>query len=121
MISRKYGRGFSLIELMAVVAIIAIALAIAVPNLFKSTEKSQKIVCMSNLKNISSAMQLYAIENRIVSGTSLSGDQIETIYDTYLKRGEPKCPGGGEYTLHEVGADPQVTCSLADKGHELSQ
>ncbi len=112
-------KGFTLVEIMIVVMIIAVILAVAVPGYFKSSQKSQKTICMANLEKIDAAISQWALENHASSGTVVSGSAEEDIYTNYLKGGKPQCPSGGEYTLHSVGDSPQVTCSKADEGHEL--
>ena len=115
-ISSKYA--FTLIELIIVLAIIAIILAIAVPSYVISRAESQRNGCIANLRQINSAIDQWVMENKINTGTVPSDTDEEAIY-AYLKGTKPQCPGGGIYTIHGVGASEQVTCSLADKGHGL--
>jgi prepilin-type N-terminal cleavage/methylation domain-containing protein/prepilin-type processing-associated H-X9-DG protein len=66
----KHKRGFTLIELLVVIAIIAILMAILMPALSRVKEQGKRIVCESNLKNLSLAWIMYADENdgKIVDG-----------------------------------------------------
>jgi len=105
-------------ELLIAFTIIAILLAIAVPNYTRSREESHKNGCVANLRQISSAIDQWVIENKIHTGVVPSDSQEEEIY-AYIKGARPRCPGGGTYTIHEVGALEQVTCSLADRGHRI--
>lgn len=110
---------FTIIELMIVVVIIAVILAIALPNYFKSATNSKKAVCIANLERIDSALDQWVLETHTSAGTVPSGSDEEDIYNNYVKGGKPKCPSGGTYTIHAVGSSPQVTCSLESEGHKL--
>jgi len=68
-------KGFTLIELLVVVAIIAILAAMLMPALSKAREKARAAVCMNNLKQLYTALKMYAND-----------------YDQYLP---PYRPGGG--------------------------
>jgi prepilin-type N-terminal cleavage/methylation domain-containing protein/prepilin-type processing-associated H-X9-DG protein len=59
---RKH-RGFTLVEIMVVIAIIAILMAILVPSLLKAREQGKRTHCLSNLKQLTHAWYMYAIDN----------------------------------------------------------
>lgn len=56
-------KGFTLIELMIVIAIIAILASILVPNFVKARAQGQLTACKSNLKNIGTAMEMYSADH----------------------------------------------------------
>jgi len=112
-------KGFTLIEIMIVVAIIAIVVAIAMPNLFHMSDVSKRTVCINNLRKITAAVDQWAIDNNATSGTSLTSQQEDELYSDYLHSGKPKCPSGGTYTINPIGSNPQVTCSNEEEGHKL--
>lgn len=116
--NNKLRAGFTIIELMIVLAVIAIILSIAIPNYAKSRLESQKNTCIANLRQINSAVDQWVMENKIQTGTVPSDLDDEGIY-SYLKGSRPRCPGAGVYTIHAVGSAEQVTCSLSGKGHVL--
>ena len=115
---KEFNAGFTLVEIMIVVAVIGIILAMAVLNYLKSSRTVHKTVCIANLEKIDDAVDRWALENRISAGAAIAGYE-EDIYRDYVGGGKPECPSAGEYTLGVVGANPQVTCSKEDEEHTL--
>ncbi|HEX8295469.1 MAG TPA: prepilin-type N-terminal cleavage/methylation domain-containing protein, partial [Chthoniobacteraceae bacterium] len=75
--------GFTLVEIMIVVAIIALLAAIAVPNFLRARKRSQATRILEDLRMIDSAIDQYAIENNKKEGDSVSSDAVKG----YLKKG----------------------------------
>jgi len=111
--SRK--SGFTLVEIMIVVAIIGLLAAIAIPNFVKARTASQKNACIANLKQVQGAKATWALENKKVDA-DVPADADLFGAAAYI-RVKPQCPGGGTYTLGNVATDP--SCSLAASGHAL--
>ncbi len=105
--------GFTLVEIMIVVAIIGLLAAIAIPNFVHARETTQTNECIANLRQIDGAAQTYALENNKLPDDSYTLVEIKV----YLKRDlMPECPAGGSYgPALTFGAPP--TCTVV--GHVL--
>jgi len=75
--------GFTLVEIMIVVGIIALLAAIAVPNFLRARKRSQGTRCLEDLRIIDSACDQYAIENNKVTGNSVAWTDAQV----YMKTG----------------------------------
>ena len=83
--------GFTLVEIMIVVAIIALLAAIAVPNFLRARKRSQATRILEDLRIIDSAIDQYAIENNKSGGASVQWADIQN----YLKTGSVLYNSGG--------------------------
>src|SRR6266853_4094220 len=83
--------GFTLVEIMIVVAIIALLAAIAVPNFLRARKRSQATRILEDLRMIDSAIDQYAIENNKASNDTVNWTAIQL----YLKKGSSLYNSGG--------------------------
>jgi prepilin-type N-terminal cleavage/methylation domain-containing protein len=113
---RSSMRGFTLIEIMIVVALVGLLCAIAVPAFIRSRQRSQATVCINNLRQIDSAKQQWAIE--MGKGGSALPDQSD-IAPFFPRNNLPtNCPAEGVYDINQISNPP--ACTLTNVGHVLN-
>jgi prepilin-type N-terminal cleavage/methylation domain-containing protein len=105
--------GFTLVEIMIVVAIIGLLAAIAIPNFVKARSLSQQSACIENIRQIFGAKATWALENRKTPADTPNPSDL--FGPTLYIRETPECPGGGVYLMQPVDTKP--SCNIA--GHSL--
>lgn len=110
--SRK--SGFTLVEIMIVVAIIGLLAAIAIPNFVRARTTSQQNACINNLRQLDGAAEQFALEHMLTSGANYTLSDLKPYIQLDSNGNLPGCPANGTYAAGTAVSNPP-TCTVT--GH----
>ena len=102
--------GFTLVEIMIVVAIIGLLASIAIPNFVKARENAQRTTCIANLRSIDGVKSIWAFEAHHKSTDTPT--EADLFGPTAYMRDKPQCPANGTYSLNQVDTKPSCSVPL---------
>lgn len=110
--------GFTLVEIMIVVAIIGLLVAVALPNFVHARSSAQQNACINNLRQIDGAAQTWALEHNKTSTDTYGLTSILPYIKLDSNGNIPGCPASGSYAPGACVSNAP-TCTLSTIGHKL--
>ena len=99
--------GFTVKEILILVAIVVLIAAVAIPSFLKARNRSQQNVCINNLRILDAGKYSCAMVFHLTDGDIV----VTASVNEYIKgQTTPICPAGGTYTYGNIGSNPQ--CSI---------
>lgn len=120
---RRDVTGFTLVELLVVIGIIALLISILLPALSKARNQANEVACASNLRQLGIALTMYATETGYYPGNLTNVNGIYAIWPTRLRaymKGNQKvfrCPSENHDYDWPVGSTAAPTANMADTGN----
>ena len=96
----KRKHGFTLVELLFVVMILAVLASIVVPRVTQSADNAKKAKCQSNIANLIRAIEMYAAQNDGIYPTADNFSSAVLNSTNYFPHGAPVCPYETDYAYN---------------------
>lgn len=101
-------KGFTLVEIMIVVAIIGLLAAIAIPNFITARETARQNTCRANIRTMQGGLELAVFDGATAAGAKTAVELQAALVPNYI-RTMPACASGGVYSSN---ANNVVSCSI---------
>ena len=117
---KRMKKGFTLVEIMIVVAIIAILAAIAIPNFVKYRKESQQGTCESTRAQIVTAAENWGSKPANAEATTVDLSTLAPTDGSGYFKTVPTCPAGGTYTVSKNTTSGAWECTCNAEGHSAA-
>ena len=107
---------FTLVEIMIVVAIIAILAAVAIPNFLKYRADARTQSCVSNMKQLQTAAESWRTTQSDPTAVPAVSDLVGTETTKYIRKESITCPEGGDYTIATAEGSTAITVTCPKAG-----
>ena len=121
------GSGWTFVELLTVMILVAVVLLIGSLSVYRGQNMSEQLACQDNMRAIHSALQIYWEKNSRTYPPNQSAFNQFLASPTYFVEGELHCPQDADKSRHytytytpnanPVPGDVKITCPVAGSGH----
>jgi prepilin-type N-terminal cleavage/methylation domain-containing protein len=98
--------GFTLVEIMIVVAIISLLAAVSIPSFIRARQTAQTTACLNNLRLLEAAKNQWALETGHTTGDPVASTDVKPYLGNTSSSPFPACPLGASYIIGNIGTNP---------------